>query len=91
MLRNSVEGAVVQELKSMPERISSRAEAATAIVLARKLDAGGDFPMAPVARELREVLGFLRALALEDQVVEAVDAVDDLNKRRAARRSGTTS
>jgi hypothetical protein len=85
--RFSVAEAVIRDLEAMPEQIQASTEAAAAVALARKLDAGGEISVAPVAKELREVMRFLRDLTGTRE--READDVDDLAARRAERRSGT--
>jgi hypothetical protein len=60
--------------------------AAVALRLAHELEEG-NFPPAPIAKELRETLAALRDLTPREQA----SASDDIAKRRAARRAKTTA
>lgn len=85
--RFGVAEAVIRDLEAMPEHILTSTEAAAAVALARKLDAGGEISVAPVAKELREVMKFLRDLAGTRE--REGDDVDDLAAARAARRAAS--
>lgn len=58
--------------------------AAIALRLARELE-DGNFPPAPIAKELRETLAALRELAPREESSPS----DDIARRRAARRAKT--
>ncbi len=84
--RVSVEDAVERELKSFGDLRESTL-AASALALAREIDAAGNSATSKsmCARELRETLDRLRALA---PPVEAQDDLDELSSRREQRLSG---
>jgi len=82
----AVSVSVASDLARLPVSVTDCAEAAIALALARKLDSGGEISVAPVSKELREVLALLRARA--GLLGEMGDAVDELGAARAARRSG---
>lgn len=82
----SVTSMVAADLLRLPDSVTDACEAAIALALARKLDSGGELSVAPVSKELREVMGLLRSRA--GLLGETGDAVDELGAARAARRSG---
>lgn len=82
----SVTACTALELAGLPESVSAGAEAAIALALARKLDSGGEMSVAPVSKELREVLGLLRSRASACVVVKEAGGIADLSARIAARR-----
>ena len=71
--------AVLRDLGVLPAGLRTSGRAATAVRLAAVLDKGSDHP-APVARELRECLRELEALA--GRVPADTDLVDELRARR---------
>jgi hypothetical protein len=84
-----VEAAVLRDLAALPAVLRESTSAATAIALARELDRGRLMSTAPVAKELRETMRELAAVAAQVEVKG--DAVDDLNARRAARRRAASA
>lgn len=74
------------DLSRMPGSVTDATEAAIALALARKLDSGGELSVAPVSKELREVMALLRSRA--DSLGDSGDSVDELGAVRAARRAG---
>lgn len=81
----TVTASTAHDLADLPESVTNTTEAAIALALARKLDSGGEMSVAPVSKELREVMSLLRAAA--DAQSGRGDVVDDLGDRFAARRA----
>ena len=79
--RRTVVDAVKTDLAELPERLQRGALAAAALELARTIDQG--LNQAGSTKELRAVMAELRAQA---PMQPKGDAVDELNRRRAARR-----
>lgn len=82
-------GAVTRATRAEIERLgvdpAANAAAAAAIRLAKELDSARDArETAPAARELRQAMGVVRALA---PVRERGDKIDDLNTQRERRRA----
>lgn len=84
-----VEAAVRRDLDRLPCPLRGTTSAATAIALARELDRGRLMSTAPVAKELRETMRELAAAAVQFEVKG--DAVDELNQRRAERRTAAAA
>jgi hypothetical protein len=84
-----VEAAVRRDLDRLPSPLRGTTSAATAIALARELDRGRLMSTAPVAKELRETMRELAAAAVQFEVKG--DAVDELNQRRAERRTAAAA
>ncbi|MFE9296585.1 hypothetical protein [Streptomyces niveus] len=71
------------ELEQLGVDPEANAAAAAALRLAKELDSARDArETAPAARELRQAMGVVRALA---PVKERGDKIDELNARRQAR------
>lgn len=83
----SVTASVASELACLPESVTAAPEAAIALALARKLDSGGEVSVAPVSKELREVLALLRLEAPAER--NEVGGLGDLTARIAARRAAS--
>lgn len=81
----TVTASTAHDLAALPESVTDTTEAAIALALARKLDSGGEMSVAPVSKELREVMSLLRVAA--DAQSGRGDVVDDLGDRFAARRA----
>jgi hypothetical protein len=81
----TVTASTAHDLAQLPDTVTNTTEAAIALALARKLDSGGEMSVAPVSKELREVMALLRTNA-ENQTGRG-DVVDDLSDRFAARRA----
>ncbi|MET4925475.1 hypothetical protein P3L51_24500 [Streptomyces sp. PSRA5] len=80
-------GAVAKATKAELEQLgvdpAANAAAAAALRLAKELDSARDArESTPAARELRQAMGVVRALA---PVKERGDKIDELNARRQAR------
>jgi len=89
----SVLSAVENDLKELAKRdkrLAASTEAAAALALARDLDAVGTSPNARsmLAKELRDLMAVLYARAPAEEVQ---DRVDELSKRRQARRAGSST
>lgn len=83
-----VETAVLRDLERMPVAVRSLTEAGMAVVLGREMDAGRQLSIAPVSRELRELMEVLRGWA--EASGDTGDEVDELAALRAARREAMT-
>ena|SRR6476661_663201 len=81
-----VTAMVATDLARLPVSVTDSTEAAIALALAHKLDSGGELSVAPVSKELREVMAILRSRA--DSLGDSGDSVDELGAARAARRAG---
>jgi hypothetical protein len=77
---------VVESVRESLTDMESHPLAAVALNLAHQLESG-DYPPAPIAKELRETLAALRDLTPRKQA----SASDDIAKRRAARLAKTTA
>lgn len=84
-----VTAATVADLDRLPVSITDCVESAIALALARKLDSGGELSVAPVSKELRDVMVLLRSRA--ESLGGVVSAVDSLADRFAARRARVAS
>ena len=85
----TVLAAVERDLKDLAKRdkrLAESAEAAAALAIARDIDSSSTSPNAKamLAKELRDTLAVLYARA---PVEEAKDSIDELSRRRAARRA----
>jgi len=78
----TVAGAVRADLARVPPDVRESALALTALTLARTLDKGAGLSTAAVARELRALMERLMLYATVEE-----STVDDLAKRRVARRA----
>ena len=76
----------VESVREAVADMESHPLAAVALRLAQELEEG-NFPPAPIAKELRETLAALRDLTPRKQA----SASDDIAKRRAARLAKTTT
>lgn len=76
----------VSAVRASIEGMESHPLAAVALRLAHELE-DGNFPPAPIAKELRETLAALRDLTPRKQASPS----DDIAKRRAARRAKTAA
>lgn len=87
---DSVLAAVLRDLDRLPEELRESTAAIAAQALAQSIDLGPETYrfQASLVRELRETMDSLAAKA--PPKVEG-DAVDDLNARRAARRSAASA
>lgn len=84
-----VVAAVERDLKALARRdprLAESAEAAAAVAIARDIDSAGTSPnaRAQLAKELRDMLAVLYGRAPAE---EAKDSIDELSRRRAARRA----
>jgi hypothetical protein len=85
-----VEAAVERDLEALGSRAAESGLAATALALAREMDSpkNGGTSKSMIAKALNETMAELRALAPPKQ---EADGLDDLTKRREARRSASTA
>lgn len=83
----SVEDAVMAELQALGDAVPDSALGASALALARQMDRRVSWA---VAKELRETLGAIRALAPPKKGANKSDELAERRRRaRAARRAAT--
>jgi hypothetical protein len=81
--------SVLADLAGLPAALRNGSLAASALTLAELIPESAPRDAASLVRELRQTMAELRSSAA--QVPEEVDPVDELARRRAARRSAKVS
>lgn len=77
-----------REIEALPQTVRQSALAASALVLAERMQEASSRDTAAIARELRTTLDRLHELA--DAAPEEVDPLDEISARRTARRAASS-